>query len=872
MKNRITIRTLFLFFFSQLFTSVLAQQEENLKKLPPEQMIRSRAIDIKHIRIDLKFDWTKKQAYGTNATTFVVLKPTSQIFLDAGMLKIHSISLSKGTPLVFDYDGGDKNDGLKINLDTLYSANEEITLTISYHTTWVNEIDPSNLSGSNGKGLRFSQPTTNDPHKPKEIWSIGDPESNRYWFPCYDAPDDLRTSEFIATVDKELSVISNGKLVERKTNANGTHTFHYKMDRPYANHLSSFVVGKYTDVTQNYKGIALHNYGYPDEQSSVMATTVLLPDMVNYFSQATGLNYPYPAYSQVFVQDIGGFTSNAGISTITENMIDDAPTHADYFYLWDLTQAEALAQQWFGNYISCKDWSEVWLNKSFAHYFNGLYNEQKNGREEFLLFQHSSYDQSAYLNDWNNGYRHPVVTKNYDNVYNFSGDNYATSRGTLVLHMLRKQLSDQNWWKAIKLYVKSGENRSVSTDDFRKAVETASGEKMDWFFDEWIYKMGHPVFVVTKNYDLLKKELHLNVKQTQTLDPKAKYPQTAFFKGKIEIEIDDRIEEVWLEAKPENTFTFSSAQIPKLVNFDFESSWIKELSFEKSVDELFYQVENDKDILGRQSAILALSAVAKKENASAELRSKIQLVFRNIILSRSYWRLRIGTMSQLRAMISPETTKMDPATTSMLLSVIKNDSSWVRASAIGLLGLTKDTAYTRLYINALNDRSDRVISAAAIALGKTKSPLAFDALAQLVNKPSMKSQSLLSALSGLKELGDPRGFEVAFKALSDLNLPRWRLPDFSIWDYRIFAAQTIASLGKSSQAYPLILERFKKSLAENDLNGIFNNVLLINTLADTRGQEVFDLLKTKFKEDPTLLNAVNQYAAEFEEKIKNQSN
>lgn len=222
--------------------------------------------DVKHIIIDLQFDWQKKQAYGTANIILSVKKPTNQINLDAAMLTINSIVTVKEIPLKFSYDGGDKKEGLEIILDRIYKSGEELNIKINYHTNWVNAIDPGNLSGTNGKGLRFSLPTNNDPIKPKEIWSFGDPESNRYWFPGCDAPDDLRTTEFIATVEKKLMVISNGDLINVKDNHNGTHTFHYKSAMPYANHLTSFVVGEFVDVEQNYDGVAIHSYGYPSEK------------------------------------------------------------------------------------------------------------------------------------------------------------------------------------------------------------------------------------------------------------------------------------------------------------------------------------------------------------------------------------------------------------------------------------------------------------------------------------------------------------------------------------------------------------------------------------------------------------------------------
>ncbi|MET0752085.1 MAG: M1 family metallopeptidase [Pyrinomonadaceae bacterium] len=827
--------------------------------------MRRRKIDVRHIAIDLRFDWNKKQAYGTAAITLSPLDSLDKFTLDAGMLTINSISLINGTPLKFQYDGGDKNDNLKIALDRAYKAGEEVTVKIVYRTNWVNQPDPNNLGGTNGKGLRFNAPTSNDPTKMREIWSMSEPESNRYWFPSYDAPDDFRTTEFTANVDKNLTVISNGRLVETKDNADGTRAFHWKTDTPYANHLTSFVAGEFVDVKQKYLDIKLHNFGYLREKDSVEASVERLPDMVRFFSEKTGVKYPYPGYSQVFVQDIGTFAGNMNFSTITENMVDDFPTHADYFYLWDLTEAEALAGQWFGNYLTSRDWSDAWLSKGFAHYFNCLYNEHRNGREEWLLWVHN-FDQSVYLFDWNSGNRRPIVTKNYESAEAIASDNYSTIRGALVLNMLRKQLGEEIWWKAIRHYVKTNAGKSVSTKDFQKAVEDASGKPMNWFFDQWLYRMGHPVFEVTKNY--ADGKLTLNVKQTQKIDSSNEYPQVEFFQGKIEVEIDGRIEQIRLQPKAENVFIFPSSQQPKLVNFDFENTWIKEIKFEKSFEELFYQFQNSKDVLARSAAMGELAKIAKDEKTSAEDKTKIQTTLRNMVSGNDYWRLRNSAMFQLVNLFPPGSP--DEATISTLLAVIKLDKSWLRANAIGLLGTTRNAKYADIYLDALNDESFRVINSAAIALGKSKSPKAFDALAKLKDKPSMKSQTLISTLVGLKELGDARGFDVAFNALSDLKLLRWRLPTpSSIWDYRVFAADTIVALGKSDKAYSLIFERFKKSMNENDFEGIFNNIALITRLADPRGRDAFEMLKAKFKDDDNAMNAINQYETQFKDLVKN---
>ena len=188
--------TRLLFFCTILFftTTASAQQAGSMANLSSDGPSRTSTIDVQHIAIDLRFDWHKRQAYGTTTLTLSLLAPTRTFTLDAGMLAINSVVLANGTALTFHYDGGDKNDGLEIVLDKTYPANENIAVQIDYRTNWVNETDPNNLGGSNGKGLRFLAPTAAEPKKRKQLWSMGEPESNRYWFPGHDTPGDLRTS------------------------------------------------------------------------------------------------------------------------------------------------------------------------------------------------------------------------------------------------------------------------------------------------------------------------------------------------------------------------------------------------------------------------------------------------------------------------------------------------------------------------------------------------------------------------------------------------------------------------------------------------------------------------------------------------------
>ena len=161
-----------------------------------------------------------------------------------------------------------------------------------------------------------------------------------------------------------------------------------------------------------------------------------------------------------------------------------------------------------------------------------------------------------------------------------------------------------------------------------------------------------------------------------------------------------------------------------------------------------------------------------------------------------------------------------------------------------------------------------MVNAAANALGKSKAKGAFEVLVKLKDKPSWKNQSLISSLNGLRELGDPRGATLALESLADKNAgPRWNLAT-STWDFRLAAAETLASLGRGGEGYSIVYQRFMNSISENDVNDIFSNVLLLVMLGDVRGLEVFPILKEKFATDVNAMKAVEGFEAQLREAMK----
>ncbi len=837
--------------------SVFRQDER--RKLPPVNWIRSRTIDIKHLDIDLRFDWDKEQAYGTTIITLSPFEDTDTVPLDAAMMTINAVTLEGSGPLKFTYDGKGDNDNLKINLGRVYKTGEELKIKVDYRTNYVNKADADTAIGGFGRGLRFIKPTADNPKKPRQIWSQGESEFNRYWFPSYDSPNDFRTTDLRATVAKPFFVVSNGTLVETKDNSDNTQTFHWRMDQPYSNYLTSIVVTETEPVKQDFDGIPVYNYGYVGESKEVAATTKNLPATMKFFSEITGVKYPYPKYSQAFVEDFGGGMENISATTQIIEMIHDDRELLDADS--ESLQSHELAHQWFGDYVTTRDWGQIWLNESFATYMQAMWTERLKGHDEFL-YTDIRNNQNTVIGTWNSGNRRPIVTKYFANK-DAMFDNYAYPGGGSVLHMLRKHLGDELFFKALNRYLTTNAHQPVSTEDLRIAIEEATGQSMDWFFDQWLYRMGHPIFEVTQNYDPAAKKLTLNVKQTQKVDLTNDYPQTAFFQAYVDIEIDDRIQRVWLRPQEENVFVFDAATRPKLVNFDYESTLLKEMKFEKTTEDLLYQMANDKDVLGRRWAMAELE---KRTNEGPKPEIVAALI--NSAEKDPFWRIRRAALSVLANIYSPDpqpgqsrpAAKLDANVEAAVIRLTKDDQSLIRADAVELLGETQDTKFSPIFLTALDDKSYTVIGEAALALGRVKEPKAVDALSKLAVTPSWRGRVALAGLNGLAELGDKRAFELGLKLANDTSQPP---------AVRTAAAAVVGATGKGDpRAYPLVFERFKKAFDSGNIGELVASIQALIKVADPRAQAAFDMLKVKFKDNPGAMNAITQFEVQFKAAIK----
>ncbi len=827
--------------------TVLAQDEPNHLAIT--------SIDLAHYKIHIALDWEKKRLLGKVEITLSFTSSSNSIQLAANELLIHEIYAEDTHPFRFTLDK-EKNI-VEIYLNKTYQKGDSLKLNIRYETTQVNEPDPNNLGGSFGKGVRFFSPTTTNPIKRKQAWSQSEWQNHPYWLPGNLVLSDLVTTELIATVATPLTVISNGVLVGQTENSDQTRTFHYKTNRPHALYLTSFVVGEYERLVQNYQGMPLYTYCYPDEKEAAIATTVRLPEMMQFLTEKTGFQYPFSHYTQVMVQNypFPSLTGQQAMSIISDNMIDDYGTHEDFQYLWDGVAFNALASQWFGNIITPKNVRDIWLTKAFAQYFEGLFTAHTHSDAEYQLW-YNPWEASNIWNEIKTDSAPPIVPKEVEQEEEFTKSSAVKYRGAWILRMLQRELGDKVFSKAIHVFIHENAFKPVSTEDFLSVIKRVSTKDIEWFFNQWIYQVNYPIFKIEKEVDIDRHKIKLIFKQIQNFNNPIS--NTFFFRGTLDIEVDGAIKSVWIKPQETTTVTYRFSKMPRYINIDPNNIWLKEIQSPQNTEALLAQLKYSPLTVSRNAAFFELMNLYKANTVNKTFQKSLLDAVNEILQSKVYWRFRFNVLGQLQAVIN---APFDRKTTSILTDLIEKEGSWVKAAALSNLGNTQDSTFAPLYLSSLNDLSDRVVNAAAVALGKTKVSYSFSTLTHLKTRPSWKNQSLMHVLNGLVALGDPKAESFALEALSDLHTPRWFLGNG--WDFPFVAVQTLASLGKTEKAYAILSERLNQSLQEGSVEDVFYQVLLITTLGDPKAKEIFGPLKTRYHNNTNTLSAIEYFESQF---------
>jgi aminopeptidase N len=707
-----------------------------------------RPADVRHIKIDIALDFEQETISGTVYTTFSALfEEVKSIAFDAVELHIQKVTIGDNE---VTYSTSDKK--LTVQLDRSYQHGEEFTIAITYNA-------------KPRTGLHFIKPAPEDPTRPVHAWTFGQPRYNSHWFPCHDAPNDRATTEIIATVPAQFLAIANGKQVEVKDNG-ATKTYHWRHDVPHAAYLVSLVVGDFAVIEDNYKGKPVTYYIRKDRQDDAPLYMGKTPAMMELFSNFTGVEYPYDNYKQTVVEVYTGAMEHTTTTTHSFALVPDqrAALDADTVPV----VAHELAHQWFGDLVTCRDWSNGWLNEGFATFMEMLWVQHDRGNDEFKLSMLN--EKQGYL-DEDKKYRRPVVYYVYHDQGFELFDRHLYNKGGWVLHMLRHQLGEANFRRGIKAYLERYRTREVITADLQRTLEEVTGRSLERFFQQWIYSGGYPEFEVSHSWDGENKLLKLKIKQAQKVDE-----LTPIFVTPVDLALTVPISDeaardantdqtqtfsfrvtVGEEAQAEQVFYFPLTREPVLIRFDPDGHLLKTLKFDRSSQLLRYQLAHDPDILGRIEAAETLGEKSEPENVEALITA---------LNNDAFWGVR-SAAAQALASIGSE--QAQAALIKALNELDAKQYSRVRASIASALGkfqapqqaelAQKSAAAVRSVLEA-GDISYRVESAAAEALGKTRSEGSVDLLVKLIERPSWTNIVQGGIFRGLGASGEDRAVDI----------------------------------------------------------------------------------------------------------------
>jgi aminopeptidase N len=707
----------FLFSFPMIFS--LKAQDSTLESKDPALEIYRGSFphinDLVHTKLSVRFDYSRSFMYGK---AWITLKPhfypTDSLSLDAQGMDIKEVSMNKGNqtiPLKYNYDGST----LRIHLDKTYRYSENYTIYIDY-TSKPNEIKAQGSAAiTDAKGLYFINPLGTDKDKPTQIWTQGETESNSVWFPTIDKPDQKCTEEISMNVPSKYVTLSNGKLVSQIKNPDGTRTDNWSMDLPHSPYLFFMGVGDYAIIHDSYKGKEVNYYVEKEYASVAKRIFGLTPEMMAFYTRILGVEFPWVKYSQMTARDyVSGAMENTTSTLHTDALQQDARELTDGNKYEDYICHE-LFHQWFGDLVTTESWSNLTLNESFANFSETLWFEYKHGKDAGDATNY--HDIEKYLADPKNPSKNLVRFYYKDREDMF--DMVTYSKGGRILNMLRNYVGDSSFFKALNLYLVNFKFKNAEAQNLRMAFEQITGQDLNWYWNQWYYGSGHPIFDISYSYDDNKKLAKVVINQTQNTGK--------IFRIPMAIDVYENgsktRHKVWLENESDS-FSFSYNKRPDLINVDGDKIILCQKEDHKTLENFIYQYKHAGLYLDRREAI---EYCAEHQDDAAA----IGLL--KLALKDPYFELRMLTMNSLD-MDKPEIkTAMEP----MLLDLATSDRDRnVQGNAISLLGTFKKDDYKALFLKKTTDSSYTVSGNALYALSALDETQAYQLAKQFYKYPA----------------------------------------------------------------------------------------------------------------------------------------
>ena len=646
---------------SLLFLMLLAASQEALAQQEdiyslPLQAERSRTYDALHYRVHLIFDEPTKSFRGTNTITLSPLQDDfRQADLDAETFIVDAVTDAEGGALAFEQEPH----RLMVHFPEPYAYGDTARFTVAYHALQV-DIDSEAYGVSPTYDLGIDFKDASEDH-PQLINTLSFPRGARHWMPCYDHPNDRASHETLLTVRSGYKALSNGRLVSVREEDGGFVTYHWLQELPHPTYLYVAVAGPYVVLEDSLGSLPVNYWVYPKDVDDAMRSFERTPEILQFLSGVYGVDYPWVKYDQITIPGIGGGAESTTATVLGQSTIHDADAEQDFPS--DGLVAHEAAHQWWGNLVSYRDWPQTWLSESFATYSEYLWARHAHGPDEGAL--NLLGKKESYFREAADRYQRPIVFHRW-RYPNDNFDRHTYQKGAVVLGMLREVMGEGPFLRAIAHFLQKHAYEAVDTHDLMIAIKDATGQNLDWFFDQWIFGASHPVLQISREWDEAAEKLHLTVEQIQE-------ENLGVFRMPVTVKIVTASEEssynLWLDERLEKV-SFPLTGKPLMVRFDEGNHLLAQWSFMKSTEELLYQLVHD-DAMGRRWAALQLGARLDEPAVIEALRRSAE--------HDAFWHVRAASIEELGALA-------DLAHVPFFQARSMDAHSKVREAALGALG------------------------------------------------------------------------------------------------------------------------------------------------------------------------------------------
>ena len=702
------------------------------------QYAPDREADILHITIDVTPNFKNRTIAGTTMIKFApISNPLTELRLDAVDLDVSSVTSSAK---IEGYTATDKT--ITITFEPAVPVGAETTVTIIY------DAEPK-------QGLYFRTPEMGYPEQDTHLFTQGESHMAPHWYPNYDYPNERSSSEVICRVPEEMTVISNGRLVSEQTDPDSRlKVVTWLQEKPHVNYLIALVAGKLNKIESKYEDIPIAFYTPASlieyAQNSFKDTV----DMLEYYEKEIGVPYPWDKYDQAVVRDfVAGGMENTTLTILTEGTL-----HTDETENIRSSQglvAHELVHQWFGDYVTCKDWSHLWLNEGFAVYYEKLYDGHKNGHDSMLygLYQTASW----VLSD--RPVHKPIVYRSYS-MADEQFDYRAYQKGGWVLHMLRTELGEEMFRKCVKTYLERHALSSVVTEDFRSVIEELTGRSYDRFFDQWIYHGRHPDLTVGYNWSEKDKLAKISVEQTHEVTEKV---MLFHFRTKVRFMIADELieREIVVDGK-RHDFYFRLPDEPNVVRFDPDYGLLANIKFDKPTAMLYEQLENQEDVIGQLGALDALKKMKDKKTVEK---------LKDVLNDDPFYAVRKNASSALREIHTNE------AFEALADSQVQADARVRQQVVRDVCNFYRSETLTLLKRTLKNEKNPAILEVAIRNLGLYHHKSTRRLLLKYLQSVSFRNELATAAVEAIRMLDEPFFIVPLQRVLDEREM------DFRSWSF-----------------------------------------------------------------------------------------